>query len=66
MDYETIITDERDSIFIITFNRLEAKNAINNQMQEDLAMHLTIGIKTTPCAFVFSPTKEMFFALDLT
>lgn len=37
MDYETIITDERDSIFIITFNRLEAKNAINNQMQEDLS-----------------------------
>ena len=63
MDYETIITDERDSIFIITFNRLEAKNAINNQI---LVMHLAIGIKTTPCAFVFSPTKEMFFALDLT
>lgn len=37
MEYETILTEERNNTFIITLNRLEAKNAINNQMQEDLS-----------------------------
>lgn len=40
MHYETIETEEKGSVFIITLNRLEAKNAINNQMQEDLSSAL--------------------------
>ncbi|MGN0301716.1 MAG: enoyl-CoA hydratase-related protein [Anaerotardibacter sp.] len=40
MEFETIITEERDNIFIITLNRTKAKNAVNNQMCEDLAQAL--------------------------
>ena len=32
MQYETIKTEERDGIFIITLNRPEAKNAMNSLM----------------------------------
>lgn len=37
MDFETILTEERDGVFIITFNRLEACNAINNLMTKELS-----------------------------
>lgn len=36
MGFETILTEERDGIFIITLNRPEAKNAVNNQMWYEL------------------------------
>lgn len=37
MNFETILTEERDGVFIITFNRLEACNAINNLMTKELS-----------------------------
>ncbi len=37
MEFETILTEERDGVFIITFNRLEARNAINNLMTKELS-----------------------------
>ena len=37
MEFETIRTEERDGVFIITFNRLEARNAINNLMTKELS-----------------------------
>ena len=36
MEFETILTEERDGIFIITFNRLEARNAMNNLMTKEI------------------------------
>lgn len=36
MEYQTILTEEKNSALIITLNRPEAKNALNNQMWEDL------------------------------
>lgn len=36
MQFETILTEERDGIFIITFNRLEARNAMNNLMTKEI------------------------------
>ncbi len=36
MQYETIKTEERDGIFIITLNRPEAKNALNSLMWQEL------------------------------
>ena len=38
MEFETILTEERDGVFIITFNRLEARNAINNLMTKELSV----------------------------
>ena len=40
MEFETILTEERDGVFIITFNRLEARNAINNLMTNTLMRRL--------------------------
>ncbi len=37
MEFETILTEERDGVLIITFNRLEARNAINNLMTKELS-----------------------------
>lgn len=37
MAFETIITEERNGVFIITFNRLKACNAINNLMTKELS-----------------------------
>ena len=36
MQFETILTEERDGIFIITFNRLEARNAMNNLITKEI------------------------------
>lgn len=36
MAYNTILTEEREGIFIITLNRPEAKNALNNEMWREL------------------------------
>lgn len=36
MGYNTIITEEREGIFIITLNRPEAKNALNSEMWREL------------------------------
>lgn len=37
MDFETILTEERDGVFIITLDRDEARNAINNLMTQELS-----------------------------
>lgn len=37
MEYQTIKTEERGNSFIITLDRFEARNAINNRMQEELS-----------------------------
>ncbi len=36
MAYNTIMTEEQDGIYIITLNRPEAKNAVNNEMWREL------------------------------
>ena len=36
MAYNTIITEERDGIYIVTLNRPKAKNAVNNEMWYEL------------------------------
>ena len=36
MPYNTIKTEERDGIYIITLNRPEAKNAMNSEMWQEL------------------------------
>jgi len=36
MSYENIITEERDGVFILTFNRPKAKNAISNAMYAEI------------------------------
>ena len=38
MRYSTIKTEERDGIFIVTLNRPEAKNAMNNLMWRELCL----------------------------
>lgn len=37
MEFETILTEERGSTFIVTLNRLEARNAISSQMEQELS-----------------------------
>lgn len=38
MEFETILTEERDGIYIITLNRPRVKNAMNNQMWKELCL----------------------------
>lgn len=40
MAYETILTEVRDHVLIITLNRPEARNAMSSQMMKDLSDEL--------------------------
>ena len=40
MPYETILADSRDGILTITFNRPQARNAMNSQMMEEFSAEL--------------------------
>ena len=54
MEFETILTEERDGVFIITFNRLEARNAINNLMTKELSDALDYALACSPITGTFS------------
>lgn len=52
--YKNILTEERDGVFILTFNRPEAKNAISNEMYDEItdAMKYFEGNPSLACAVI--------------
>lgn len=41
MEFETILTEERGNIFILTLNRPEARNAVNKKMVQEICTAMT-------------------------
>ena len=48
MSYETITTERRDAVTLITLNRPKALNALNSKVLEELNQKLLAGLQLHP------------------
>ena len=55
MSFNTIKTEERDGIYIITLNRPKAKNAMNSEMWQELCWAFDISMKPIRSDVASSP-----------
>ncbi|HEY0309466.1 MAG TPA: enoyl-CoA hydratase [Acidobacteriaceae bacterium] len=62
MDYETILTEQRDRVALITLNRPQALNALNMQMMHELTSALTALDADTGIGCIVITGSEKAFA----
>jgi len=67
MTYETIITERRDRVLLVTLNRPQALNALNSQVLADLldAMRAFDGDQDLGCAVVTGSAKAFAAGADI-
>ena len=68
MDYQTILTETRDTVGIITLNRPKALNALNDQLMDDLG-HALQQFDQTPeigCIIITGSEKAFAAGADIT
>ena len=65
MNYETILTETSDDIFIITINRVQQKNSLNEQLIIDIAAALDEAQKLENCHAVVLQGKEGLFCTGM-